>query len=130
MFGRFAAPAPQGVGGSPAPGGPYSPGPRYIVAEVSFSRADSRDSYLRLGRALVECQRKFPWIDGIGGLEALLRGECPDHYSKAVGDGAGGFRPLFDPILVWGRGIHPGQAIQLLKREIPAELGQVGWPDP
>lgn len=104
-------------------------GPRYIVAEISFSRDDTRDNYLRLGQALVTCQEKFSWIDGIGGLDELLRGECPDYFSKAYSVGEGRFERVYDPILVWGRGIHPSQAIELLKAEIPAGLGSVGWPD-
>src|SRR5262245_59368658 len=96
----------------------------YLVAEISFSRENTRDDYLRLGQALVRCREKLTWITRIGGLDDLLRGKCPEHFSKAVGDGAGGFRPLhYDPILVWGQGIHPGQAIALLQVEIPSSLG-------
>jgi hypothetical protein len=115
----------------PAPEGDGSPGPReYILAEVSFSREDTCANYISLGRALMRCRERFPWITGIAGLDELLRGECPGHWSKAVSDGPGRLQPYYDPILVWGRGIQPGQAIEFLGAEIPSDLGSIHWPDP
>ncbi len=105
-----------------------------IVAEIHFSRTARPEQFRRLGEALARCQTLFPWIATISNLNALLRGECPMSYSKAISLGQATELPFYDPILVWGRLDYPDKKqidpVALLKEAVPAELGAVSYPDP
>jgi hypothetical protein len=106
-----------------------------IVAEISFDRNASPEELRRLGEALESCRKSQEWIANISGLDALMRGECPDQYSKAIlNSGTGELTPFFDPILVWGRLDYHGKEvlnpIEILRDAIPPVLGRVNYPDP
>ena len=106
-----------------------------IVAEIHFDRNATPEAFRRLGEALEACRASQPWIASISGLEDLLRGECPDHFSKAIANSTTGeLSPFFDPILVWGRLDYPAREsinpIEILRASIPPGLGRVSYPDP
>ena len=105
-----------------------------IVAEIHFDRNASPEEFRRLGEALEACLKSEEWIANISGVDALLRGECPDQYSKAIMNSkTGEITPFFDPILAWGRLDYPGRetlkAIEILRDAIPSTLGRVNYPD-
>jgi hypothetical protein len=55
-----------------------------VVAEVVFNRNALPDELRRLGEALEACRQAEGWIAQISGLDALLKGELPQRFSKAV----------------------------------------------
>ena len=107
-----------------------------IVAEIFFDRDGSPEDFRRLGEALDQCRQAEEWIARISGLDILLRGECPQNFSKAIGNSKTGemTQVFYDPILVWGRLDYPDKEkinpLEILRAAIPANLGRVTYPDP
>ena len=107
-----------------------------IVAEISFDRNASPEELRLLGEALEACRESEEWIARISGLDELLRGECPQAYSKAIVNSVTGdpAEIFYDPILVWGLVDYPGKEtlnpIEILRAAIPPTLGHVTFPDP
>ena len=107
-----------------------------IVAEIIFDREALPEELRRLGLALEACMESEKWIAGISGLDALLRGECPQNFSKALMNSVTGepAHIFHDPILVWGRLDYPGKEnlnpVEILRAAIPSNLGRVNFPDP
>ena len=107
-----------------------------VVAEITFNRNASAEELRRLGEALEQCRQTEGWIARISGLDLLLRGECPQQFSKAIGNQSTGEVILvsYDPILVWGRLDYPHKEkinpIAILSATIPPSLGRVTYPDP
>jgi hypothetical protein len=109
-----------------------------LVAEINYSREASSEEYRRLGEALEECRQANDWIAAIGGLDELLRGECPrEVFSKWIGNSkTGEITPIGfpTPILVWGLLDYPGSErinpMEILRAAIQSTIGQVTYPDP
>jgi hypothetical protein len=109
--------------------------PRVVVTEIAFKRDASSDDLRRLGQALEACKASNDWIAEIGGLAALLQGEAPKSFSKAILISTSSeMLPMFDPVLVWAYQNYPGAAqidpVGILRAAIPRELGTVNYPDP
>jgi hypothetical protein len=130
LFGNKPAPP-----ASPAPDTAVS-GERLIVTEVDFRRDAPAAELRRLGEALAACRRAHDWIAHISGLDELLRGECPGHWSKGIMSPDGTVEPLaYDPILIWGHSTPPGGRVivdprGMIESAIPPELGWVRHPVP
>ena len=107
-----------------------------VVAEINFNRDASPEEFRQLGKLLEACCRSHGWIAHITGLDDLLRGECPQQFSKAIANqSTGAVIPVsYDPILVWGRLDYPHREkinpIAILSATIPPSLGRVTYPDP
>jgi hypothetical protein len=106
-----------------------------IVAEVHFNRNASPDEFKKLGEALAACMKNHGWIARITGLNELLKGESPMHYSRAIGNSVTGeITPFYDPVLIWGKLNYPGTReiapVKILREAIPSSLGSVSYPDP
>lgn len=131
FFNKDSSPAPP----SPAPASTPVARDAIIVAEVGFNRNASPDEFKKLGEALAECMKTHGWIARITGLNELLRGECPMHYSRAIANlDTGETTPFYDPVLVWGKLNYPGTKeivpAEILRPMIPSSLGWVDYPSP
>lgn len=107
-----------------------------VVAEISFDRNALPQELRRLGEALEACRQTQAWIARISGLDALLSGEYPQLFSKAIGNSKTGelMTVFYDPILVWGRLDYPDKEtidpVAILLAAIPPSHGTVNYPDP
>ncbi len=109
-----------------------------LVAEIHFDRDSAPEKLRQLGEILLKCKEERGWIASIAGLEELLKGECPQHYSKAMlfqnADGSQRIFKIYDPLLVWAWREYPNSQsicpVRILSATIPQELATVSEPDP
>ncbi|GAB4535415.1 MAG: hypothetical protein Tsb0014_22390 [Pleurocapsa sp.] len=109
-----------------------------LVAEINFNRDLAPEKLRQLGAILLRCKNNQGWIASIRGIEELLKGECPQHYSKEMlfqdAEGKEHLIKFYDPLLVWAWREYPNSQsicpIDILSKAIPLELAKVAEPDP